>query len=867
MARVLAALSWAIPLILAVLLFSVQGVELSPDGSLYMTLGLNLQKGLGYIDSAWNQYTFRGPVFPALLGMTFALFGASVQSALWLVRLFFVLNTLLVYWVGVRLAGKLAGFIAALLVLSSFVLHLSSARVHLDSVAPFFVLLSCLLVFIGFEQGRNIYLLLAGAVLGVAILTKDTAVLYVGLPFLLFLFTPQYRDRVRLRGILLFVMALLAIMLTWLVYVIYGAGSDRLVRTIGWVVSESLLPAQSAAPGGMKSATAIPFVGSLIRIAGQLWSRLATYYNVYFAQYFIFAPALIAAWLVVFYRSVRQRDHGAIWLSSMFILFSPLMLFLGQVQFRTGQNFLAFILSYLALAYAIVTVTRPFKYGLALALGMGLVFLTIQFSVGQTAFSRLVLDRPATGYLEGLNGTYAFSLGEPAWSVTGWHDPEVVEAAYWIRDNIPANDQILADWEWADTFYFALDGSRPIQQIQYLQSNSPTSLMEQAVSPVLFVWSQAGRTSPDRSMNNLLAFSETRFLNQVEETNTKYVIVGQRHNFLSIYLRANPAFKEVAQFNEGNISIFSVDTEAPTFSSGTSGLPLMGESRLRLYLANLRNMLTIDQYQTFLDGYFRGILGLTSTEITSLETGTEITFRVGEPAGSAKSALIFRDLGATALYDQTILYEKLVQHDLYSPWLRLSLGSLHQQNARYDDAALQYAASIDLAPTNLVLIGAIIDQLLSMPNAVANYFYASELGARLQTALGVAINTQPTQLDGYLLWATLLNDAGMPEEALAIATQALDKWPTEPKVIDQMFILYSVLNLPANIKVQMEQLIQADPALFYSILTTRPQSMALLSQEDRLNLLAEYIRHYPDEVWPRLMLGSSYLADAGSLEP
>ena len=122
-----------------------------------------------------------GPVFPTLIGSLILVFGRDVGALAWSVRLLALPNALLAYLLAKRVSGRLAGLIAAALLTLFCSINLTF---NIDTVLLAFCL-SALIALTG-AIGRNssALALLSGALLGVAILTKETAVVYAPLALL-----------------------------------------------------------------------------------------------------------------------------------------------------------------------------------------------------------------------------------------------------------------------------------------------------------------------------------------------------------------------------------------------------------------------------------------------------------------------------------------------------------------------------------------------------------------------------------------------------------------------------------------------------------------------------------------------------------
>jgi len=229
--RIAPKLLWLLPLLVAILFFPLRGVRMTPDGSLYLARALNLYNKVGYVECDWSPAVPRGPVFPLLVAGSFHLFGVSARSALWVVRTAFVVNALLMYGIGAKLYNRVVGLSAAALYLTSYVIFRWSAQVLLDAVMPMFVFASFFLLLVTWQHRWRVpFFGMAGLLTGIAYLTKQTAILFLPLPALLWVLSPQYRRKGVWLGIVAFWVAALALIVPWMVYV--SSVRQRLVSLI-----------------------------------------------------------------------------------------------------------------------------------------------------------------------------------------------------------------------------------------------------------------------------------------------------------------------------------------------------------------------------------------------------------------------------------------------------------------------------------------------------------------------------------------------------------------------------------------------------------------------------------------------------------
>ena len=156
-----------------------QHAVLDPDG--YGRLGFGLWKhgALSYYPDTESTVA-RGPAYPALICMMLAATGGwwpgSVQTAQCVL---FALVTWMIYRMGQMLAGKRAGFIAALIFAVYPVPIWFTSRIWVEILAMFLMTAFCLTLMQYLSSPRARIALLAGLILGIATLCKSTFLPFV----------------------------------------------------------------------------------------------------------------------------------------------------------------------------------------------------------------------------------------------------------------------------------------------------------------------------------------------------------------------------------------------------------------------------------------------------------------------------------------------------------------------------------------------------------------------------------------------------------------------------------------------------------------------------------------------------------------
>ncbi len=149
--------------------------QVNQDGSLYLLTALDMITGRGYTFFDENApLTVRGPVLPGILGALMWVVGRDVEILAWAVRLLGLANPILMYFLIKRLAGPWAGLLAAGLVAFLGYSATLVLAFNIDTVALSAVLLWAVVFLQAVDRRTSSLALVAGVLLGLAILTKET---------------------------------------------------------------------------------------------------------------------------------------------------------------------------------------------------------------------------------------------------------------------------------------------------------------------------------------------------------------------------------------------------------------------------------------------------------------------------------------------------------------------------------------------------------------------------------------------------------------------------------------------------------------------------------------------------------------------
>ena len=336
---------WLYLVILGFITFCAHPINVAADLKGYICYALNIYMGEGYVDIDGSLVFFRGPLFPLMIALSYWFFGVSHESTFWVIKICCILNPIVIYAIGKRFFGERVGFLAALLVLTSYTINYWSYR-HLDAVWPFFVLLSTLSFYLGYEENKSRYFVLAGISLALAYLVKEVAILFFPLPFLMFFLIKDYRKKFFLRKVLLGYTATFIVILLWLSYLLLHNHSLGLNLILGRAGSGVLGSLNLSGLGDVQNLLPVIFGKLKSWVIG-----LCHYYHgagFSLDRWFFIAPLFIIAWCFILLGAIRGNKHHRI-LILLVILFVPIMYIQGTNNMRIGQTLIVFLLSYLAL--------------------------------------------------------------------------------------------------------------------------------------------------------------------------------------------------------------------------------------------------------------------------------------------------------------------------------------------------------------------------------------------------------------------------------------------------------------------------------------------------------------------------------------
>ena len=605
---------------------------LTSDESLYVSEGMNLSLGKGFTYSTGELVSHRGPLFPALLAADFTVAGVSVEHARWVPRLFTLGNAVLMLLLGWRLFGRDAGLLAAASVLASALLTMIGVTLFLDGVETFFLLLMMLCTHQMFLEKKMRWAALTGASLGLAVLTKESALLWLPLPLLAMLLPGVTVERPRAM-LVAYGLGFAAVAGWWWPYVYAVTGGVYLLGGLSgaavWLGVFALgvgLPVAAVAsrrgpslgPGarwlvaaGVLVAWNVLFLIGLERNSGWPFPRdyihqVPEYASTILAAWVKPLALIAVAWAYVAYRAARG-SLGDRLLVLGFLLFLPFALFVANRGLNLRDILPVIYLSYLALGRSGISLAR----WVAAKIGEGFTP-----AAGGAVAALLVLgvfSWYAVPELRRFDDIQA-SFDSTVVRQSNWDNPLVTQTAAWVDEHVPPGTPVMSGRLYYSQLYVLTEGRYPWWQLPTVRvefNDSPPALVRVTT---MFRWEDymmaEGPGEPWLYLRRYpikgyyVALSERDLLADLREHEIGYLVVtGDDAGFSSLsllpYFEEHPAFRKVTSFVEdarNQVHIFQVlasnleATFPPARVSGETADALqaqLGEAGARSILSGL----------------------------------------------------------------------------------------------------------------------------------------------------------------------------------------------------------------------------------------------------------------------------------------
>jgi 4-amino-4-deoxy-L-arabinose transferase-like glycosyltransferase len=612
-------LLWIVPLVLAVVHALQTSFAVTDDMSVkYMSFGLDIYLGNGYTNYV------RGPLFSIFIAISYVLGGVSAHSAFWIVKIFTVLNVVLVYVAGRELFDKWSGFAGATLVATAFTVTSISLR-HIDVVIATFMLASVISVYRAFDGRQRRWFGIAGGVLGLGFLVKEIALLLVPLPAVLYLVSRRTGRPVESDHLALLYATWALVISPWALYVTIMSGNPLLLLGDAHaIVLEYLLGSGGTQAGG-------GLIQSLVGVLSSLAMDGFVFFRRYIYAEFSLSPVFVLAWLLTVHRGVRDLDGNAV-LGVALLLIVPLIVFETRASFRPGQILIFYLFSFVVVGEFLVTVVRWTHNAIprgrfdwlsdrrtaqvATVVCLVLALTTVQVFAGPKQDVRMLEDSVVVNAVQGesTSVTMRGNLGHEHTDVILEHmtlsdRPRVLAIPFTLGDQLRFESKQRIH-ESSLPYLHSKHRTETLVDTSY-SGTDPTDIREERL---LYLTShQAGHLLHDR--NHLRYLTQEDVLEMIEKQDVEYLVSDHGNTFLTEYFERHPQFELIYQHE--TIRLFRQTAED---LHPISFRPRVKRSTSE-YLTGLRSEQP-DTYEWYRQDVLHGYVGLNASQIERIENGT-----------------------------------------------------------------------------------------------------------------------------------------------------------------------------------------------------------------------------------------------------
>jgi len=464
----------------ALLWFANHWTVLGDDSSRYLFAASQLISGqaLEDLNSISGFNAGHGPAFPALISALIVIFGRDTAELVWTVRLMALLNPLLAYFLVKRFSSPASGLVAAALVALLGYNIKSPHALNIDAPLLTFYLLALVTLLAAIKRDSSLLAFLSGVLLGLAILTKETAVANLPLALLAVLLLGW-----ELRRALWHYLGAVLICLPWWIWAYSATGDVYLVGRLPAGLKVPILVASAiillfaavAYASGLVArflagerrrrwsgwfvvfVWTISLTGMLLSVASQALGNLSfeglrQYLAQLLAPSIVVVPTLLAVAGYVTWKAYRQ--NGAWMLLTLTLLFQvPVSLLVMVERWDSRQFLIPQTLVFCALAVLVVeageaALDRGRGYATRLIGALVAVILASVVLVGCVGSAQALLPADPVGAPSRQNRV----------------PPQKARMVDWMAKNVPKGERILIVAEplinWGPAYVIFLDSGR-----------------------------------------------------------------------------------------------------------------------------------------------------------------------------------------------------------------------------------------------------------------------------------------------------------------------------------------------------------------------------------------------------------------------
>ncbi len=176
--------------------------------------------------------TWRGPIYPFLLALSFWVGGVSIPVGVIVSKISELIIGIAIYGIGKNLYGRITGLISAFLLVTVTGVVRISTEIRIDPIMTALLYLSILFLILSLEKGSIKLSMVSGLLLGLSFLTKDAAITWLPIPIYLFLSIRRFRSIRSIDIILTFYFVFLTAVIPWWVWVYLETGQIYLATSL-----------------------------------------------------------------------------------------------------------------------------------------------------------------------------------------------------------------------------------------------------------------------------------------------------------------------------------------------------------------------------------------------------------------------------------------------------------------------------------------------------------------------------------------------------------------------------------------------------------------------------------------------------------
>ncbi|MBL7070856.1 MAG: glycosyltransferase family 39 protein [Candidatus Omnitrophica bacterium] len=496
----------------------------------------------------FGSHALKPPGYSILMAGVFKIAGISLESVFYATRFFYGLNVLVVFLLASALFGTGAGLISSIFIVSSYAINDAGTYLNYDVINPSLILLSIWIFIKQFRSNKLTYSFLSGVVLGSAYWIREFTLLFILLPWCIFLFKKEFGLKYVIKSIAAFYVSFAIVIAPWMIY----------------VLNKGLGPLMILGGGSPESLGKVYGNSNMISLVinKEMFKGLAEYYRDYLKPNFIIAPLMVIAWLYTMALSIIKRNRNVIFLGICGALCLPLLIFLGKTGERLGQAVIFFDLSFIAVAFMLVNAAGLISSKAVILRRKRVQILAITLLAVLAAVSLIVSPKIRKRTKARVTAIKSFYV-DGRFKMEGRLNPYVKDACEWLVANLPKGDIVYVDggiWETFD-FFTRLNFDKRSMEINGGWYNLATDTVKASAlkgGDIIGFWPSMSINMNTKSKYD--RYRKVEFITKepmydlLQKAIDAHVVVSNRNNFIGYYLERMGA---VLKYKNREVRIYS----------------------------------------------------------------------------------------------------------------------------------------------------------------------------------------------------------------------------------------------------------------------------------------------------------------------